>query len=177
MPSNTRAFAWSSLLSVALAQTATLQFFNEDTVCASGLFAECMNLPPGECCFIGSLATCANWQADNGADGIASWFLANNENQCGIIIVSAANNVCVCPDGDPIISAGNWAVVEGAIDENEDCNPVGPDVFGWKEENGATWRLHQKDNTAVFDQVAEAIANNSTDQHIGDLIKEHGVKN
>lgn len=177
MSSNIRTFAWSSLLSLALAQTATLQFFNQDTVCASGLFAQCTGLPTNDCCFIGGLATCVNWQADNGANGVASWFLANNQNQCGVIIVSAENNVCVCPDGDPIVSAGNWALAGRAISENEDCNPVGPDVFGWKEENGATWLLHQEDNTAVFDQVTEAIAKNSTDQHISDLIKEHGVKN
>ncbi|KAL7965049.1 hypothetical protein HDV63DRAFT_388447, partial [Trichoderma sp. SZMC 28014] len=77
MLSNIRVLTWSSLLSLALAQTATLQFFNQDTVCASGLFAQCTGLPPGECCFAQGLATCVNWQADNGANGVASWFLAN----------------------------------------------------------------------------------------------------
>ncbi|KAK1252286.1 hypothetical protein MKX08_003473, partial [Trichoderma sp. CBMAI-0020] len=150
MLSNIRAVAWSSLLSVALAQTANLQFFSQDTACSTGLFAQCTNLPPDQCCFLVGLATCANWQSANGVNGVAHWFLANSQNPCGILIISALNN--------------------------EDCTPVGPDVFGWKEEDGATWLLHQKDNTAVFDQVTEAIAKNSSDQQIGDLIKEHGVR-
>lgn len=68
------------------------------------------------------------------------------------------------------------ALAGRAIDDaDEDCKPVGPDVLGWKEE-GATWLLHQNDNTAVFGQLTEAIAKNSSDQQIATLIKEHGAE-
>ncbi|KAH8126338.1 hypothetical protein FP744_10003573 [Trichoderma asperellum] len=176
MPSNIRILTWSSLFSLALAQTATIQFFEQDTACASGLFAECTDLPPGDCCFIQGLATCASFQTNNGVDGLAAIFVTSNQNACGIVLELLESGVCACPNGAPIISAGNWQLVGGVVNENNACNPVSPDVLGWKE-NGATWVLHQKDNTAVFDQVTEAIGHKSADQDkIGNLIKEHGVE-
>ncbi|KAL9488012.1 hypothetical protein ACSS6W_000289 [Trichoderma asperelloides] len=176
MLSNIQLLTLSSLFSLTFAQTATIQFFGDDTACASGLFASCTNLPPDECCFIQGLATCANFQTNNGVDGLATLFVTSAQNPCGIILESLESGVCACPNGDPIISAGGWQVVGGVVDENKACNSVSPDVLGWKE-NGATWVLHQKDNTAVFDQVAEAIGHKSADQDkIGNLIKEHGVE-
>ncbi|RFU79239.1 hypothetical protein TARUN_2951 [Trichoderma arundinaceum] len=181
MLSNARSFVWSSLFSLALTQTATIRFFNPANVCQFGLFAQCSNLPPGVCCFISGLATCADFRT-NGGNGVATLFLAANDNQCGIPILQLANGVCACPNGAPIISAANWRVVTRAVDgekqeEEEECTPVNPDVYGWKDEDGATWVLHETDDVDTFAKIAVAAANDSLDQiDVGKLIKEHGTE-
>lgn len=177
MSLNIQTAVWGSLLSLALAQSATINFFNEDTACQSGFFAQCANLPPGECCIVPGLATCGLFVSSDGS-GIGQFFLEENGNACGILIIQSDSGVCVCPDGDPIISAGSWVQTSASARDTDDgCKQVTADVLGWKDEGGATWMLYKDDDTTAFAKITEAIANDSTNQDgIGSMIKEYGNK-
>lgn len=161
--------------SLALTQTANIDFYTDDNVCLTGLFETCVGLRPNVCCALASnqRATCMDFITDT-PSAIAAAFSSQGGNQCALIIVLLESGVCVCPTGSPVISGGSWGGSGRDQDDfNETCEEtIGPNAFGWKE-NNLTWMVYEEDG-ATYTNVAEAIANGTSNSDIGKFIKKHG---
>ncbi|KAK1243020.1 hypothetical protein MKX08_005832 [Trichoderma sp. CBMAI-0020] len=161
--------------SMVLAQVANINFYENDDLCRSGLFASCTNLPQNECCALASnqLATCMDF-ATTTPNGIATAFSSQAGNQCAVVLERLISGVCVCPTGVPVISGGSWNTSETRQENgNKSCEKkVQPNAFGWSE-NDSTWMVYKEDN-ATYTNVAEAIANGTSKNDISKFIKNHG---
>ncbi|RFU79998.1 hypothetical protein TARUN_2220 [Trichoderma arundinaceum] len=164
----------ASYLSLALAQRANINFYDEADLCRSGLVTSCTGLPPGVCCRANTLAICMDFASDD-RSGIATAFSSQAGNPCAIVLESLLSGVCVCPTGFAVISGGSWRRSSRRRRDDGDCEEtVDPDTFQWTED-GETWTVHN-DDIAIFTEISEAVANSTNRNDIGKLIKEHGKK-
>ncbi|PTB62259.1 hypothetical protein BBK36DRAFT_1129790 [Trichoderma citrinoviride] len=162
------------LASTALTQVANINFYENDDVCQSGLFASCIDLAPNTCCALApnQLATCMDF-ATTTEGGIGTAFSSQAGNQCGVVLERLDSGVCVCPTGFPVISGGNWNTSTSRLEARDTpCEPVAPNAFGWTE-NDSTWMVYKEDN-ATYTNVAEAMANGTANSDIAKFIMEHG---
>ncbi|KAH0490067.1 hypothetical protein TgHK011_001551 [Trichoderma gracile] len=105
--------------------------------------------------------------------GIGTAFSSQAGNQCGVVLERLLSGVCVCPNGFPVISGGDWNTSTTRLEaDDKPCETVEPNAFGWTE-NDSTWMVYNEDN-ATYTNVAEAVANGTANSDIGKFIKEHG---